>query len=147
MMRSRQNGFVLVLTLWILAAILIAATYFALRVHKSLELAQLRQSLNDKQIALNNARSEILFRLGTSYLSQFGLGPDQGAIALDGRPYGVEGTTLQLQDARGLLNLNVATDEQLFRFLGTMGVPADQRAGLIDKLRDYVDEDDRKSVV
>lgn len=141
-MQRRQVGFVLVLTLWILAAIMIAASYFADRVQKSLQLAQQRQDLNDKQIDLTNMRSEILFRMSTNYFSFYGLGPPNQAIALDDRPYRGGASTVQLLDARGMLNLLNASDDQLFRFLGAMNVPADQRAGLIDKLRDYVDEDD-----
>lgn len=142
MIRKKQEGFVLVLTLLILAAITIFAAYFGERVQKSLQLAQQKQNLNDKQINLYNVRAELLFRLSTEYFTQFGLGPKEQAIALDDRSYSVENTTLQLQDARGLLNLNTVSDERLFRFLGAMEVPADQRNRLIDTLRDYTDEDD-----
>ncbi|WP_025917397.1 general secretion pathway protein GspK [Herminiimonas sp. CN] len=142
MIRRKQEGFVLVLTLLILAAITIFAAYFGERVQKSLQLAQQKQNLNDKQINLYNVRAELLFRLGTVHLTQYGLGPKDQAIALDDRSYSVDNTTLQLQDARGLLNLNIVSDERLFRFLGAMEVPADQRNRLIDILRDYIDEDD-----
>lgn len=139
---QRQQGFVLILTLCILAAITIVAAYFGERVQKSLQLAQLRQVLTDKQIAINNTRSEILFRLGTTYLSSYGLGPQGSEIALDDRPYSNEGTTVQLQDMRGLININFANDGELYSFLGALQVPADQRAHLIDTLRDYIDADD-----
>lgn len=142
MIRKKQDGFVLVLTLLILAAITIFAAYFGERVQKSLQLAQQKQNLSDKQIHLSNVRAEILFRLSTEYFTQYGLGPINQAIALDGRSYSIDDTTLQLQDARGLLNLNTASDERLFRFLGAMEVPADQRSHLIDTLRDYTDSDD-----
>lgn len=132
----------LILTLCILAAITIVAAFFGERVQKSLQLAQLRQVLSDKQVAINNTRSEILFRLGTTYLSPYGLGPQGGEIALDDRPYSNEGTTVQLQDTRGLININYASDSQLTNFLGAMQVPADQRAHLIDTLHDYIDADD-----
>lgn len=131
----------LVLTLWILAAIAIAAGFFGERVQKSLQLAQLRQNLTDKQIGLSNTRAEILFRLGTNYLSPYGLGQKVDGVALDDRRYQAEGTTIQLLDARALINLNVVGDEQLFRLLGALDVPADQRPRLIDTLRDYADDD------
>jgi len=142
MIRKRQDGFVLVLTLLILAAITIFAAYFGERVQKSLQLAQQKQNLNDKQINLYNVRAELLFRLGTVHITQYGLGPRNQAIVLDDRRYSVDNTTLQVQDTRGLLNLNIVSDERLFRFLDAMGVPADQRSHLIDTLRDYIDEDD-----
>lgn len=138
----RQRGFVLILTLCILAAIMIAAAYFGERVQQSLQLAQLRQGLNDRQIAISNTRSEILFRLGTSYLTPYGLGWPEAGLALDDRPYDNEGSIVQLQDARGLININYNSDEILFNFLGVMKVPADQRPHLIDTLRDYIDADD-----
>jgi len=138
----RQQGFVLILTLCILAAILIVAAYFGERVHRSLELAQLRQVLTDKQIALNNTRSEILFRLCTTHLSQYGLGDLGSEIALDDRPYANEGTTVQLQDSRGLISINYVGDDQLYAFLGVMQVPVEQRGHLADTLHDYIDADD-----
>jgi general secretion pathway protein K len=138
----RQQGFVLILTLCILAAITIVAAYFGQRVQQSLQLAQLRQVMTDQQIAINNTRSEILYRLSTTYLSLYGLGPSGAEVALDDRPYSNEGTTVQIQDSRGLININSATDAQLQNFLGAMQVPVDQRAHLIDTLRDYIDADD-----
>lgn len=141
-MKQRQQGFVLILTLFILAAITIAAGYFGERVQKSLQLAEMRQLFNDKLVGINNTRSEALFRLSTTYISPYGLGLPKSAIALDDRPYEYEGTSVQFQDARGLLNINGASDDQLRRFLRVMGVPSDQHAHLIDTLRDYVDADD-----
>ena len=138
----KQQGFVLILTLCILAAITIVAGYFGLRVQQSLQLAQMRQTLNDKQIAINNTRAEILFRLCTTHLSPYGLGVPNGEIALDDRPYANEGTTVQLQDARGLIAINYIDDTQLYNFLGVMQVPVDQRHHLIDTLHDYIDADD-----
>ncbi|MDR3482681.1 MAG: type II secretion system protein GspK [Burkholderiaceae bacterium] len=138
----KQQGFVLILTLCILAAITIVAGYFGLRMQQSLQLAQMRQTLNDKQIAISNTRAEILFRLCTTHLSQYGLGVPKGEIALDDRPYANEGTTVQLQDARGLIAINYIDDTQLYNFLGVMQVPVDQRHHLIDTLHDYTDADD-----
>jgi general secretion pathway protein K len=138
----RQQGFVLILTLCILAAITIVAAYFGQRIQQSLQLAQLRQVLTEKQIAINNSRSEILFRLCATNLTAYGLGPPGNEIVLDDRPYSNEGTTIQLQDTRGLININLASDGQLQGFLGAMHVPADQRSHLIDTLRDYIDADD-----
>lgn len=67
------------------------------------------------------------------------------ALALDDRPYRTLGDTLvQVQDNRGLLNLNVVDDERLGRFLGVLGVPPERRSALIDALRDYGDEDNLK---
>lgn len=140
--RRPQQGFVLVLTIWILAAIAIGAAYFGERVQKSVQLAQQRQGATDALIALSDARAEMLFRLTTTPTSNYGLGDPPQAIALDDRVYRLGRTEVQLQDARGLFNLNHFGDEQMRRFLTTLGVPADRHGSLVDMLRDYEDEDD-----
>ena len=137
-----QGGFVLVLTLWVLAITTVAASYFSERVARVVELA--RQSRQNVQawIDLADTRAEILFRIGTVPITVNGLGVGSDAIALDDRPYRGLGTSVvRLQDNRGLLNLNIVDDDRLHRFLGVLGIPGDQRARMIDTLRDYIDED------
>ena len=135
-----QRGFVLVATLWILAVITIAASYFAERVGHSIAQTQQKQETTDQLIAFANTRADILFRLGTSPLSPAGLG--QPAIALDNRPYRGSGADIvRLQDERGLLNLNFVDRPLMLRFLGEMGVPPEKRDAMIDTLLDYTDPD------
>jgi general secretion pathway protein K len=140
--QREQQGFILILTLFILAAIMIVAAYFGQRAQQSLQRAQARQALTDKQVAISNTRAEILFRLCTTHLSQYGLGVPNGEIALDDRPYANEGTTVQLQDSRGLIAINYVGDVQLSNFLAVMKVPVEQRGHLADTLHDYIDADD-----
>ena len=140
--RSRASrGFVLVLTLWVLAAVAIAAGFFGERVQASLRLAAAGRDLAQAQIALANTQAEVLYRLGTSPMSPWGLGDRPNTILLDGRLYAESGGTVELQDAAGLVNLNAFADDAMGRFLATMGVPANRHAMLIDTLRDYVDAD------
>lgn len=141
-MRAGQRGFVLVLTLWILAAIAIAATYFAERVQASLRLATSRQDQAQALVELGSAQSEVMFRLGVTALSRHGLGMPPSVIRLDGRPYLQGGVRVELQDTAGLLNLNNAPDDLIGNVLGSLGVAEDQRAALIDALKDYIDADD-----
>jgi DNA uptake protein ComE-like DNA-binding protein len=136
-----EGGFVLVLTLWILAAIAIAATYFAERVQTSLRLAASRQDLAESQMKLSDGRAELLFRLGVSPLQLNGLGEPANLIRLDGRLYVDAGGLVSVQDAGGLIYLNSLPDEILSAYLGTFGVPQDRRATLVDTLRDYTDAD------
>jgi len=142
----RQHGFVLPLALWILAAVAIAAGVFAERMMAALDLARLSQQRVQSLIDMSSTRAEILFRLGTTPMSVYGLGPAPGqAIALDDRPYRGEGQDLlRLQDDRGLLNLNLAGEDSLHRLLGALGVPYPRRNRLIDTFNDYIDEDDFK---
>lgn len=141
--QQSQRGFVLVLTLWVLVIVALAAGYFAERVTRSVELAQ-QSNLNTRaMIDMASTRAELLYRLGTTSITVFGLGRDGATIHLDNRPYqGFGNTTLQLQDNRGLLNLNAVEDETLQRLLGLLGIPGEQRDHLIDTLRDFTDDDE-----
>ena len=87
-------------------------------------------------------RAEILYRLGTTSMTEYGLGRGNTAIALDNHPnYGLGKTLIRLQDTRGLLNLNLTDNDRMQRFLGLLGIPAEQRGPMIDTLRDFIDED------
>ena len=140
---GRQHGFVLVLTLWVLVIVAFAAAYFSERVANSVELAQQSQQNTRAMLDMDGTRAEILYRLGTTSLTEYGLGRGNDiAVALDNRPYrGLGDTIIQLQDNRGLLNLNIVEDDRLHRLLGLLNVPADRRGRLIDTLRDYTDAD------
>lgn len=137
-----KRGFVLVLTIWILAAIAIATAYFGERVQASLRAAATRQDINSAELALSDGRAEILFRLATLPVTMWGLGDPPNAIRLDGRPYAEAGGTLELQDVAGLMSLNRFGDDAMSRLLTTLGVPQSRHASLIDALGDYTDADD-----
>jgi len=140
---TAQRGFVLVATLWVMVIVAIAAAYFSDRVARSVELAQQSQQNTRALIDMADTRAEILYRLGTTSLTEYGLGRGEPTIALDNRPYmGAGDTFLKLQDTRGLLNLNYPDGERLQRFLGLLGIPASQRSRMIDTLRDFTDPDD-----
>ncbi len=139
---SQQRGFVLVLTLWVLVIVAIAAGYFAERVARSVELAQQSRQNTRAMIDMASTRAEILYRLASTTLTEYGLGRGSAAIYLDNRLYQGEGDTLvRIQDSRGLLNLNLIDDGRLNRFLGLLGIEAEQRSHMIDTLRDYTDAD------
>lgn len=130
------------LTLWVLVIVAIAAGYFAERVARSVELAQQSRQNTRAMIDMAGTRAEILYRLGTTSLTVYGLGRGSTAIELDDRFYrGLGNTLVRLQDNRGLLNLNQPDDGRLQRFLGLLGIPAEQRDHLIDTLRDFTDAD------
>src|ERR1019366_6193309 len=142
MAANAQRGFVLVATLWILAVITIAASYFAERVSRSIELARQKQETTDQLVEFANTRADILYRLGTIPITINGLG-SQPAIALDDRPYlGSGDDIVRLQDNRGLLNVNFLEQSMMARLLGQLGVPIEKRDAMIDTLLDYTDSDD-----
>ena len=137
-----QRGFVLVATLWILAIITIAASYFAERTSRSIELARQKQETSEQLVDFANTRADILYRMGTTPITLEGLG-SQLAIALDDRPYRGSGEDIvRLQDNRGLLNLKFPQQNMISRLLGQLGVPVEKRDAMIDTLLDYTDSDD-----
>ncbi len=137
-----ERGFVLVMTLWVLVIVTIAAGYFFERVARAVDLAQQSRQNTRAIIDMAGTRAEILYRLGTTSMTEYGLGRGNTAVNLDNRAYrGLGETLVRLQDDRGLLNLNRADDEQLYRFLGLLGIAAEQRSRLIDTLRDFTDAD------
>lgn len=138
----KQHGFVLVLTLWVLVIVAIAAGYFAERVARSVELAQQSRQNTVAMIDMAGTRAEILYRLGTTSMNAYGLGRGDTVIGLDDRSYrGLGNTLVRLQDNRGLLNLNHPGDDRLQRFLGLLGIAAERRGHMIDTLRDFTDTD------
>ena len=140
---NAQRGFVLVATLWILAVITIAASYFAERVSHSIELARQKQEVTDQLVEFANTRADLLYRLGTVPITVNGLGRQPVVIALDDRPYlGSGDDIVRLQDNRGLLNVNYPEQNMMARLLGQLGVPIEKRDAMIDTLLDYTDSDD-----
>jgi DNA uptake protein ComE-like DNA-binding protein len=138
----QQQGFVLVLTLWVLVIVSLAVAYFSERVTQAVQLAHQSRQNTNALIDMAGTRAEMLFRLGTTSLTEYGLGRGSSAVALDNRSYQGQGNTqVRLQDNRGLINLNFAEDDRLQRFLGLLGIPAEQRPRMVDTLRDYTDPD------
>jgi len=62
-------------------------------------------------------------------------------IRLDDHPYRLNDVVLRFQDARGLINLNFGSTDDLFAVLGIFGVASEDRGPLIAKLQDYIDAD------
>lgn len=144
MRARREQGFVLVTTLWVLAAITLGAAFFAEQVDRARQLARDAQEAAQALTDMENTRAEVLFRLATMDLSIHGLGPDPAlSLRLDDRAYrGTGGDVVSLQDQRGLINLNFADREVLARVIGRFGVAAEHRDSLLDALQDFIDLDE-----
>ena len=140
---ANQHGFVLVATLWFLAAITIVAAYFADRVGKSVESAAQSRRMTEAMVQMAGTRADTLFHFATDGFSNWGLGFDPvSAIALDDRPYrGVGKDVVRIQDTRGLLSLNFPDQLLLGRLLSSFGVPGEKHAALFDALADFTDTD------
>lgn len=140
----RESGFVLALTLWVLVAIMISATFFASRVERAVSLASDFRATTEAEVEMASVRADILQRLATTHLTTFGAGSGdpETTLRLDDRPYRTgPATEISLQDARGLINVNVVDTETLTRLLEPFGIDAREADRLADTLADYIDPD------
>lgn len=168
-----ENGFILAATIWLLAGMALAAGFFALWAEKTLRQAYDSKADLQGEIDMANTQATLLYLLATQSLTVGGLTvpnqeqiatppppptPDawelgmnylpQGTeIALDDRVYqGLGRTLFAIQDEGGLVGLafGLPRPRQLENLLGILGVPAERRGPLMDKLYDYTDKSPRK---
>lgn len=166
--RLRQNGFVLAVTLWILAGIAIAVALMTLWSIDQVEQARIGHERLQDEIALVGTRDTLLYVAATRELTIAGLptvplGEDERAIRrmdefgplirdpigsemrLDDTVYaGLSGTRFALQDEAGLFPVSpwLEATTSIDAFLVRMGVEPQQAPRLRDALLDYMDSDD-----
>jgi hypothetical protein len=160
------RGFILALTLWIIALFGLGVAAINTWVSLAIENARVLKQRTDDELALSNAKNEIVFAMGTRPMTYRGLevGADlerpnvndmltmmsatfesSNFVAFDGRPYVLASNpdyAIELQDGRGLANLNFVSVPLLRRLLAYYDVPETLRNQLPDTLADWVDEDD-----
>lgn len=141
----RPRGFALAAVLWLLAGMTILAAMIS---QSSQILAQrqqlLKQRANAEQDFLST-RSDVLFWLSSSRGTQNGFGWGNQMLRVDGRGYAGAGkTTIQVQDVRGLLNLNRPNRARLARMLVRCGADPAQTDSLLDALQDYAEKGNLK---
>ena len=165
--QKRDNrGFILALTLWVVAAAGFAAAILSEWVSTAVNNAQILQNRVESERAFLNIRNELVFALARRPYSYRGLQvgefetPTIGTtfedlmnqdvttdrmIFLDGRPYSVSSNNryvVKIQDGRGLININTINTEFVNTFLDSLSVDPDLFDMLRDTLLDYRDEDD-----
>ena len=165
--RRGESGFALVAALWLVAFLALAASMFALWVGRTTEEARLLRQRVREETALADAKAGLLYAFLVQPLSSRGLevvssmgalrqaaqlaisqpfstaAVGEGYLGLDDRPYRFgEQMEIRVQDARGLVNLNLATRNELMRLLLQLGVAQDRVDPLVSKLQDFVDHDD-----
>lgn len=164
-MIGNKKGFILVATLWILAMLSIAASFFALWTQRAVTIAQDRQADIQGKIDMQSTQANIIYLLTTrrftiagitlpsqskiidknnkNYEEEYTILPVGNEIAMDDRSYFGHGKALfALQDEGGLINIHFETEDTLARLLGLLGVEPKWQQPLIAKLKDYVDLDD-----
>jgi len=169
----KQKAFILVTTLWMLAILTIAASFFALWTQRAIELAQDLQTNLQGEVDAYNTQSQLFYLFSTRRFTMAGLNPKIRPVQFNliTEPYEVDmdaimpvGTEISLddsvhqgigqarfsiQDKAGLLSLhNVSfgydqnAKRQAMKLLGILGVKAENRRPLIERLQDYTDSDD-----
>jgi len=144
----RAAGFILVATLFAIAAIAIGATYFASRVEGLQTAAFQQQSVTEAEREAVSIGQALIQAVLLNPITERGLvikdAPNE-PLLLDGRFYRMgDKTQIAIQDERGLMSLNINDDLQLRRFFSAAGLPVERHDRLLDTLRDYVDVDDFK---
>ncbi len=153
-----EDGFALVLTLVVIVVLSVTTELMTRWVSSALDLAFANRQEVDARRQMDEAAAVALYFLGTRPLSLRGvetsttrqpatsaperiapIDPTKNYVRLDDHPYRLDDTVLRFQDARGLINLNLASDYDLYEVLGLFGVAAQDRAPLIAKLQDYIE--------
>lgn len=165
--REQAKGFVLALTLWIIALFGMGVAAINSWVTTATNNALTLRNRVDDELALSNAKHEIVYAIATRPMTSRGLevGSDlkrpqaddmfstmaQGNqdtsafIAFDRRPYVLQSDpnyVVQIQDGRGLINLNRIQAPLLRRLLAFYDAPETLRNQLPDTLQDWTDEDE-----
>lgn len=158
----RQEGFVLILTLVLIAALAFGASMIGEWSNRALRDAIAAKTEAATERAMLSARSNLIYQLMTNFLSVRGLElPDDANSAqamrlratadplggqivgprllrLDGRIYIYDDDlTISVQDARGLFNLSIFNEAELARLLDGFAVPPEVQQSLINRLLDY----------
>jgi hypothetical protein len=168
-MASDNRGFVLPLTLWVIALMGLAVAAINAWVTTATENARALQAKIANELAMSDLKNELVYDIGSRSMTQRGIeigsdvDPENGTsdtndmdamfqtketsayIALDGRPYVFASNpdyVVQLYDARGLINLNSAGQVYTQRLLSLFDVPETLRNQLPDTLADWMDDDD-----
>ncbi len=163
-MRS-SSGFILPLTLWIVAIMGLVVATMNMWVQTAVANARSLREKTDSQLAMSDIRNELIYALAARPKSSRGLEVGTGlpvlnnsdfmaalsttivssrSIALDHRPYVTQSHpdyVIQIQDGRGLFQMNFNNQVSLRRFLSAMKFPEAERNRLTDTLLDYTDED------
>lgn len=163
---SRSAGFILPVTLWLIAATGLVAAVLSEWVAQAVSNSIALQHKMESEIAFANIRNEIVFAVGRRPYTHRGLQvgvfetPEIGTslnsfmnadfssdhmIFMDGRPYVIESNSryvVQIHDGRGLVDLNTINAADLRRLFEALSIAPDLSEPLLDTLMDYRDEDD-----
>lgn len=152
-----ERGFVLVATVWVLAALVLLADYVDSVVSADRQRARLAKEALQDDLDARGTEATLLYLLATGRMNHRGLlletpgetppgPPRRNVITASGEPYaGLGRIRFSLQDEAGLASVN--KPGPLYRAaLRHAGVTAADLAGLMPRLRDYIDRDETLAV-
>ena len=162
---SRPNrGFVLIVTLWTLAAMAVLAAYIDGVASSDIERAAVAKAALERELTQRSTEATLAYLLSTGRMNYRGLmlepeqsfsdvlgnrGPDRsvGVIALTGEAYAaLGGTRFSIQDENGLVPVNFPRSRHFSNALSFVGVASADIARIVPRVEDYVDMDDDLSL-
>ena len=162
---ARPNrGFVLVATLWTLAAMAVLAAYIDGVATADIERAAAAKAVLEREIARRSTEATLAYLMSTGRMNHRGLmleleqsfsdaegnrGPDRsvGAIAVSGETHaGLGDTRFSIQDENGLVSVNFPRSPHFSAALSYAGVAPADIDRIVPRVEDYVDMDDDLSL-
>ena len=160
----RHRGFVLIATLWTLAAMAVLAAYIDGVASADIERAAAAKAALEQELARRSTQATLAYMLATGRVNHRGLmlepeqsfsdaegnrGPDRsvGVIAFSGETYAGPGDTrFSIQDENGLVSVNFPRSDKFAAALSYVGVASADIDRIIPRVEDYVDMDDDLSL-
>lgn len=142
-----KNGFALVIVLWVLAGLAVVAVSVASTASNSARSVKLLRDRVAAERAFISTGAHIAVLAATGVGQRNAFISEGGRLLVDGRMTKVsDHEWLQLQDGRGLLNLNRPDAKRLPKLLRHCGANEIQVTALSDALADYIDADQLKRI-
>ena len=165
-LRERERGFVLVATLWVLAALAVLAAYIAGVVASDVRDAIEAKRALQAELDRRSTESTVLYLLATGRMNHRGLvleeeqrfsdsvGEDEflpphgdGELKATGDVYaGLGGARFSIQDEGGLVSVNAPRSAHFQALLAQVGLSSSEVARIVARVEDYIDSDDTLSL-
>ncbi len=111
-MRNFQNGFILVMTLWVLAIITLAASFFALWTQRTVDLVQSRQADLQGEIDMNNTQATLIYLLTTQRFTIAGVTISE-TVTQEKQPTSLEDLTDDSKTLDEIMDAFIAMQRQM----------------------------------
>lgn len=155
---TKRQGFILAATLWALVALTVIAAYVDGITRTNVDNAYRAKRMLQAELDRRSTETTLLYLLSTNRMDRRSLileaeqrfasssvrldNTGDGALGLGGEVYqGLGEVAFSLQDELGLVSVNSPYHAEFSRVMESIGVPRDAVAGLIPRLRDYIDVD------